>query len=505
MMIKMNGCQFFNKSKHVKTLIINIAIPTVLLFAIVFFPSADIPKERVSPTKQNQTPNILVLIADDWGYPHAGIYGDTTVKTPHIDKLAKSGALFTNAFTTPLCSPSRASLLTGQWPHNLEQGVHLRGFLPRKFPNYTEILADQGYAVGLYKKGWGPGAYQLGGYEHNPAGQTYVSFNEFYKAKLKDKPFCFWYGSNNPHRPYTLGKGVNSGKSINSVKVPAFLPDKPEVRSDILDYYNEVEQFDKEVGEVIKILETAGELENTLIIIAGDNGMPFPRAKANLYDAGTHVPLAIIWPRKIKSGQVLSDFVGFNDLAPTIIEAVNQPVPTAMSGRSLISLLTGKVRSLGRNQMFVERERHAEVREGNIGYPARGIRTKDFLYIRNFRPERWPAGDPKMGSAIYGDIDESPTKAYIMAHKDKPEIMHFFELAFQKRPAEELYDLKNDPYQLKNIAQDEKYLKAKKELSGELNKWMKANKDPRLNNGGDYLEKYPYTTANPTQLPALKK
>lgn len=468
-------------------------IPSILLAIILFFSSAYIPNEA----DQKQMPNILVLIADDWGYPHAGIYGDKTVKTPNFDKLAKSGALFTNVFTTPSCSPSRASLLTGQWPHNLEEGVHLRGFLPKKFPNYTELLSDQGYAVGLYKKGWGPGAYQLGGYEHNPAGQSYPNFNEFYKGKPKDKPFCFWYGSTNPHRPYTQGAGVNTGKTLTSVTVPAFLPDNPEIRSDILDYYDEVEQFDKEVGAVIKILEDAGELENTLIVITGDNGMPFPRAKANLYDAGTHVPLAIIWPAKIKPGQVLSDFVGFNDLAPTFLEATNQPIPSAMSGKSLLSLVTGKVKTLGRNKMFVERERHAEVREGNIGYPARGIRTKDFLYIRNFRPDRWPAGDPNMGAGMYGDIDASPAKTYMIAHKNKPEMVPFFQLAFLKRPAEELYDLKNDPNQLKNVAQDKSYLKTKEKLSMELTNWMKDTKDPRLNNGGDYLEKYPYTTATP--------
>ncbi|QEH41781.1 sulfatase [Chitinophaga sp. XS-30] len=502
----MNIYQFYSKSKYVNVLIRSIGMPSILLATILFFSSAYINREAVAyHTDQKQMPNILVLIADDWGYPNAGIYGDKAVKTPNFDKLAKSGALFTNAFTTPSCSPSRASLLTGQWPHNLEEGVHLRGFLPKKFPNYTELLSIQGYTVGLYKKGWGPGQYQLGGYEHNPAGQSYPGFKEFYKGKPKDKPFCFWYGSTNPHRPYKQGMGAHTGKTLASVTVPAFLPDRPEIRSDILDYYYEVEEFDKEVGEVIKILEAAGELENTLIVIAGDNGMPFPRAKANLYDAGTHVPLAIIWPGKIKAGQELSDFVGFNDLAPTFLEAAGQSVPSVMSGKSLLSLVTGKVKTLGRDKMFVERERHAEVREGNIGYPARGIRTKDFLYIRNFRPERWPAGDPEMGSGMYGDIDGSPTKTYIIAHKNEPEIAPFFQLAFLKRPAEELYDLKNDPNQLKNVALDKRYLKTREKLSTELANWMKETRDPRLNNGGDYLEKYPYTTAIPAKSPTNKK
>jgi len=483
----MNIHQFFKRG-YVKAVVRNIGFSGISLVTILLFSFGY--KSVSLPPDQKKMPNILVLIADDWGYPNAGTYGDKAVKTPNFDKLAKSGALFTNAFTTPSCSPSRASLLTGQWPHNLEEGVHLKGFLRKKFPNYTTLLSDQGYAVGLRKKGYGPGQYQLGGYEHNPAGPSYPSFKEFYTGKSKDKPFCFWYGSSNPHRPYKQGSGVNAGKSLSSVIVPAFLPDRPEIRSDILDYYYEVEQFDKEVGEVIKILEASGELENTLIVITGDNGMPFPRAKANLYDVGTHIPLAIIWPGKIKPGQVLADFVGFIDLAPTFLEAANQPVPAAMSGKSLLSLVTGNAKTLGRDKMFVERERHADVREGNVGYPARAIRTNEFLYIRNFRPDRWPAGDPNK----YGDIDGSPTKTYIMEHKGEQEIAPFFQLAFQKRPAEELYDLKNDPDQLKNIAQDERYVKAKKKLSTELNNWMEDTKDPRLNNGGDYLEKYPYTS-----------
>lgn len=166
-----------------------------------------------------------------------------------------------------------------------------------------------------------------------------------------------------------------------------------------------------------------------------------------------------------------------------------------MSGKSLLPLVTGKVKNLGRDKMFVERERHARVREGNVSYPARGIRTNDFLYIRNLRSERWPAGDPKMESGQYGDIDNSPSKTFIMEHKDEPAIAPFFQLAFQKRPAEELYDLKNDPYQLKNVAQDKKYVTIRGKLSGELNSWMEAAKDPRVNGGGDYLEQYPFTKA----------
>ncbi|MGV3763949.1 MAG: sulfatase [Parapedobacter sp.] len=446
----------------------------------------------MAETKGQQAPNILVLIADDWGYPNAGVYGDNVVHTPNFDRIAKQGILFTKAFTTPSCSPSRASLLTGQWPHQLEEGVHLKGFLNKKFPNYVELLAEQGYVTGHTKKGWGPGTYQLGGYEHNPSGPRYPDFESFFKNIADDQPFCFWFGSHDPHRPYKEGSGVKSGKSIADVKVPAFLPDNAVVRSDILDYYDEIERFDSDVGKILLILEAAGKLDNTLIVITGDNGMPFPRAKANLYDAGTRVPLAISWPARIKSGQLCPDFVGFIDLAPTFLAAADIQIPDAMVGTNLLPFMTGEKVVARRDKMFMERERHARVREGNVGYPSRAIRTNDFLYIRNFRPDRWPAGDPEFGSVRFGDIDKSPTKDYMMTHKDDSEVAPFFERAFMKRPVEELYDLRVDPDQLTNVVDVKRYAAVRRKLRKSLDRWMEETDDPRVDNGGDYLEDYPY-------------
>src|SRR3546814_827481 len=137
-----------------------------------------------------------------------------------------------------------------------------------------------------------------------------------------------------------------------------------------------------------------------------------------------------------------------------------------------------------RDRMFLERERHAHVREGNVGYPSRAIRTKDFLYIRNFRSDRWPAGDPELGTRRFGDIDKSPTKDYMMIHKEDPEIAPFFERAFMKRPAEELYDLRVDPDQLTNVVGAKQYKAVRKRLNKALNRWMQETNDPRLNNGG---------------------
>ena len=243
--------------------------------------------EKPQPVAATQ-PNILFVIADDWSYPHASIYGDKVIKTPNFDRVAREGALFDNAYcAAPSCSPSCAAILTGQMPHRLEQRANLWGVLDKQYPNYTRILENQGYYVGLTRKGYGPGNFKAGGYDFNPAGKPYPDFATFYAQAPKDKPFCFWFGTTDPHRPYDLGTGEQAGMKPGQVQVPGWLPDSPVVRGDILDYYFEVQRLDRELGEMLKILEDVGQLDNTLVVVTSDNGMPFPRGKATLYDSGT--------------------------------------------------------------------------------------------------------------------------------------------------------------------------------------------------------------------------
>ncbi len=440
-------------------------------------------------------PNILFCIADDWGYGHASIYGDKVVKTPTFDRIAKEGMLFHQARSaSPSCTPSRAAILTGQYPHRLEEGGQLHGFLPHKYPNYVYLLEDAGYAVGLTSKGWGPGKHEAGGYTREPAGPRFKDFAAFMETAPADKPFCFWLGSSDPHRPYEPGTGKQAGMQAADVNVPAYWPDNEVTRNDMLDYYVEVQRFDTMVGEAIKLLEQRGLLENTLIVITADNGAPFPRCKANLYDGGTRQPFAVRWGSKLKAGQTSHDFINLMDLAPTFLEAAGLKAPTEMTGRSLLPLFTGAEPLDSRKACFVERERHANVRAGDVGYPARAVRTPEFLYIRNFHPDRWPAGDPvahKDPAREFGDVDDSPTKIYILEHKDEPAIKPFFDLCFAKRPAEELYDVANDPDNVKNLAADPAYAQAKSRLSGQLDQWMKDSSDPRATGDGVW-DTYPY-------------
>lgn len=453
-----------------------------ILFLLVFACNEPQPTEKAPVVKQ---PNILFLIADDWSYPHAGIYGDPVVRTPTFDRIAKEGALFQNAYTaSPSCSPSRAAILTGRLPHQLESAGNLWSVFPKKFANWVTVLGDNGYYTGKTRKGWGPGDFKAGGYTDNPAGKDFASFEVFFSQKPAGAPFSFWFGSSDPHRDYVPNTGIQTGMSLDDVIVPAFLPDLPCVRNDILDYYFEVERFDRECGRILKMLEEAGELDNTVVVMTSDNGMPFPRAKANLYEYGAHMPLAMRFPSRISQGSVVTEFMNFVDFAPTFVEAAGLDASVFTSGSSLWPVFDG-TDATDRSRVFVERERHANVRAGDLSYPSRSVRTEQYLYIKNFMPERWPAGDPTTHQSVgqYGDVDNSITKYLIMAMEGKASTgsPDYFNLTFAKRQAEELYDIRKDPYQLHNLALDPEYRSTISSMNNDLEQWMEATGDIRAN------------------------
>ncbi|MBN2137915.1 MAG: sulfatase-like hydrolase/transferase [Sedimentisphaerales bacterium] len=455
--------------------------------------SALLAHPAASPASQKRNrPNILFCIADDWSWPHASIAGAKVIKTPTFDRVASEGVLFENAFVSaPSCTPSRGAILTGQWHWRLEQGCNLWSTLPAKFGVYPDMLEKAGYHVGFTRKGWGPGYDEPGGRTRNPAGPRFKDFAGFLEKRPETAPFCFWFGSHDPHRSYQWRSGLDSGMNLDDAEVPAHLPDSEQVRTDICDYYWEVQRFDSEVGRLLKLLEEKDELDNTLVVITGDNGLPFPRCKSNLYDRGTNVPLAVRWPAKVRPGRVAKDFISLSDLAPTFLEAAGLKPTAEMTGKSFLDILTsGKSGQVDgdRDKVFTAMERHTIRRAGGVGYPMRAIRTHDYLYIRNFKPDRWPAGDPEG----YGDIDGSPTKTYMMQNRNQPKVKKLFELAFAKRPAEELYDLREDPHQLNNVADQAEYLDVKMKLAATLTEKLKATKDPRVLGNGDIFDKYPY-------------
>jgi len=445
-------------------------------------------------------PNILFCLADDWAWPHAGAYGDPVVKTPTFDRLAREGVLFEHAFVAaPSCTPCRNALMTGQWHWRLGQGANLWSTLHPKHPVFPLLLEDAGYAVGHWRKAWGPGNWKALGRTRHPAGPQFKGLADFLKQRPEGKPFCFWLGTSDPHRPYKWQSGAKSGIDITKIRLPADLPDAEAVRHDVADYYFEVQRWDGDVGKAVRLLEEAGELENTIVVMSGDNGFPFPRHKCNLYDSGVRMPLAIRWGAEVKGGRRVTDFVSFTDLAPTLLEAARVAVPDVMTGRSLLGLLRsgkeGRVDAT-RDHVLTGRERHtpAQAYPSTEGYPHRALRTDRYLYIRNFKPELWPAGVPE-GSARgqgYADCDGGPTKTYILEHRDDPKVRPFYDLAFAKRPAEELYDLAKDPDQLHNVAGEAAYADARADLARRLMDELKATGDPRALGKGDVFATYPY-------------
>jgi uncharacterized sulfatase len=431
-------------------------------------------------------PNILFCLSDDQSWPHASAYGAKVIKTPHFDRIAADGVLFNHAYcASPSCTPSRSAILTGQHIWRLGQGAQLFGTLPKKHPVYTDLLSQAGYHVGYMAKGWAPGHNKAGGrIGGNAAGKSYKTFKQFFDAGEKGKPWCFWFGSRDPHRGYRSGSGVQAGMDPSQVEVPAVMPDIPEVRKDICDYYLEIQRFDRELGAMLKIIEDAGQLADTIVVITSDNGMPFPRGKATLYDLGVRMPLAISWKGQIPAGRKVDDFVSLTDLAPTFLHAAGLTPPKSMTGKSLLNILrsskSGRIEP-DRDCVFTARERHAWCRINGTGYPSRMIRTSNFLYIRNYEPDRWPSGIARIvtNEGAYGDVDASPTKSYMLKNKTSAKDKKLFELSFGKRPGEELYDCRKDPFQMHNLADDPACRSIKLKLSARLTAYLKETNDPR--------------------------
>jgi arylsulfatase A-like enzyme len=452
-------------------------------------------------------PNILFIIFDDWnGSTHAGAYGCTWIKTPNFDRVAREGVLFKNAFTSnPKCSPCRATILTGRNTWQLNEAVSHGGYFPAGFETYPDLLEKAGYNVGLTGKGWAPGDFkELAHRTRNPAGPSFdkettqvpasgiapndyaKNFEGFLAQRDKAKPFCFWMGFHEPHRGYELGSGVRLGKNLADIKVPAFLPDTELVRSDLADYAVEVEYGDAQIGKALAALEASGEMENTLIVVTSDHGMPFPFVKGQIHEDAFHLPLAMRWGKAIKPGRVVEDFVNVRDLAPTYMELAGLKPHEQMTGKSLAGILrspqSGWIEN--RDVMLAGKERHDIGRPNDMGYPVRALRTKEFLYVHNFFPDRWPAGNPETD---FGNCDPSPTKEFIKALGG-----YYYDLSFGKRLPDELYRLSDDPECVKNLANDLAFKDIMNDLQYRMMKMLREEADPRALGNGAIFDTYKY-------------
>ncbi|MCA9135234.1 MAG: sulfatase [Planctomycetales bacterium] len=506
-----------------------------------------------------ERPNIVMAFADDWG-KYASAYAklepggpSDVVSTPNFDSIAADGVLFTRAFVSaPSCTPCRSSLLSGQHFWRCGRGSILQGAIwDFTNPAYPLILEKSGYRIGHTYKVWSPGtpadaphggkrtSFNGHGRKFNGFSQNAMKATDHEAGKAElldevrnnmrsfldadgdksvdgDEPFCYWFGPTNCHRKWIAG----SGKTLWGIdpdglkgKLPPYLPDVEVVREDFADYLGEAQAFDAALGVIVEELRRIGQLDNTILVVSGDHGIPgVTRGKCNLYDLGTSVPLAIRWPGGIKTpGRVVDDFVSLPDLAPTFLEAAGAEIPAVMNAKSLLPILhsdrDGQVDPT-RDAVFTGRERHvAKARAENKPYPQRAIRTDQYLYIINFQPDRWPMGDgPGMGRAdgpmpsleslredtvsAFGDMDASPTKAWVVMHREQDPAS--FDYAVGRRPMYELYDIHADPHCMVNLATDSKFDGPREKLHQRLMAELKDTGDPRVSDDVIY-ERSPMT------------
>ncbi|MEZ6041071.1 MAG: sulfatase [Planctomycetaceae bacterium] len=535
---------------------------TVLMAALI----TCLPAVLTAAEPKTDRPNILFLFADDWGR-YAGIYSkedgrpgiNDVISTPNFDAVAKRGVLFRNAHVNaPSCTPCRSSLLSGQYFWRTGRGAILQGAVwDSSIPAWPLLLKESGYHIGKSYKVWSPGtpadapfggqqfSYQKAGGRVNQFSQTVTSmvakgteledakqsvlnevrrnFQMFLEDRESESPFAFWYGPTNVHRKWIKG----SGKKLWNIepddlkgKMPPFLPDVPEVREDLADYLGEAQAFDAAIGVFLEELKKANLYDNTLIVISGDHGAPgFPHGKCNLYDFGTSVALAIAGPG-VPGNRVVDDFVNLPDLAPTFLESAGVEIPSVMTARSLWPTLSSSESGLvDRNRTWVVtgRERHVEMaRAGYLPYPQRALRTNDYLYIINFKPDRNPMGDPyNLGSntpptveeltestfVTFPDEDAGPTKAWLVTNRDDPMWKQIYSMAYGKRPREELYDLRKDPHQVVNVAADPAYEQTRQRLNNQLMEVLTSTRDPRTIDDGAFFETPPMAGELPDDVP----
>lgn len=428
--------------------------------------------------------NIVFLFSDDHSVPDLGCYGNPAIHTPNLDRMASEGVRFTRAYVnSSQCSPSRAAVFTGRPPH-MVNASRLHADVPVPETNLVRMLNDHGYFTAGYRKIHQSNIRnEMDFYADDPE-----PISTFFDERPKDRPFFLWFGCRDPHRGYGPG-AFDPPHDPDEVIVPGYLPDTPKVRQDIAYYYDEIARFDKESGEVLAFLEEQGVAENTMVVMAGDNGLPFPRAKATLYEPGIHTPLLIRYPKQVAAGQVSDALVSLTDLTATWLEIAGLEVPESMPAKSLMPLMTGETETL-REFIYAERNWH------DNWDPMRCVVSRRYKLIQNYRPEvpYYPSID-LAGSPSYEQILELRESGRL-----KEPLTWYYH---SSRPQVEFYDMENDPGEWDNLAGRSSHQDRIREYQKKLSDWMIETHDflppPRgafpteeLNETFDPLDGKPY-------------
>jgi N-sulfoglucosamine sulfohydrolase len=436
------------------------------LFLLIFLLYSGEMAGQQKNIKQD-SPNVIVFIADDVSASDLGPYGNKIVSTPNIDYLARNGIRFNNAIlTASSCSPSRISIMTGRYPHNTGAAeLHTQPKIA--FESIASRLKNRGYYTGQAGK-WHMGNLLKQGFDQifNNRAQNGDGAEDMWIPSLqkreKGKPFFFWFDAIDAHRPWGGNKFSNT-HDPEKIEVPKTLIDDDSTRIDIAKYYDEIKRWDFHIGEVIKELKKQQAFDNTIIIIMADNGRPFPRDKNRMYDSGMKTPLIVCWPKNIDGGNVSNSLISSIDLAPTILDICGVGIPESFQGKSFKQVLNNPDMKF-RNYAFAEHNWHDhEAHE-------RMVRTKDFMYILNSRP-----GFPNQGPA---DAINGPSFRSLVKAKSEGRLTSVqSDIFMAPRPAEELYELKNDPLQTRNVINDKNYSKVGIELKNVLLEWMEQTSD----------------------------
>ena len=438
---------------------------TISFLFLLLFISLTFTKVAAQKSKALR-PNIVLIIGDDIGADDIGCYGNQQVKTPIIDKIAREGLRFTNAFlTTSSCSPSRCSIISGRYPHN-SGAAELHTPLPPEVAIFPELLKNAGYYTAQAGK-WHMGEYAKRGFDvvndkskdNGDGGED--MWVRTLQQRTKQKPFFMWLASYDAHRPWGQNSFAGTNRPDNLL-LPSYLADAENTRIDLAKHYDEVTRFDYYIGQVEAELEKQGVLDNTIIIIIGDNGRPFPRAKTRVYDSGMQTPLLIKWNKTIKT-DISQSLISVIDIAPTILDVAGVTILPSFQGTSFKKIIFNPSLEF-RKYVFSEHNWH--------DYEAleRTVRTKDFLYVLNLR-----ASLSNPGAA---DITSSPSFKDLENIRDSGKLSAAqADVFIAPRPFEELYDCRQDPMQLVNVASVKSYADQLASLRKTMAQWQLETKD----------------------------